>query len=42
MNEQYDDDKNGFLNKEETKHFLKTNMNIGEDFSDDAFEEIFV
>ena len=40
----YDDDGNGYLDKEETKHFVKdtlTDMSDGVGFNDDDFDQCF-
>lgn len=41
----YDDDANGYLDKDETKKFFTDmlgNLGFTEDFSDEAFDEVFL
>ena len=40
----YDVDRNGYLDKDETKKFVKDtlgNLSGGDEFSDEAFDEVF-
>ena len=43
--DRYDDDKNGYLDRDETRRFFTEtlgNLGFSEDFTDDAFDEVFV
>merc|ERR1711871_1872275 len=43
--DRYDDDKNGYLDRDETRKFFTEtlgNLGFSDEFTDDAFDEVFV